>query len=578
VTRRGSLLAMAVLAMVAPPAPGQDVRSAYERGFELERRGNYVAAAEAYREVLRETAGDVEALLGLERVLYELGRPGEVAPWVSAALVLDPDNTVLYGAAVRSWAAAGEPDSVLRFIARWSALEPGSEAPWREWGFSALGRRDRAEARRAYQLGRAHLGRGDALAGELAQLATLDHDWPTAVAEWITAVQAVPGSRAGALSLLGQASLDQRPAVLAELDRHPDRAGAVIGAMLAARWGDPVGGQQRLARAHAQVDSAAARAFGEFLDELRAVSGPEAALARARTFELLASRPGPQAGRYLGDAARAYAEAGDRQAARRLLTRLSGAPAPGGDVATIAQSTLIGVLIAEERLDEAEWRLDTLRPAISMDEADQLTQRLVRGLLRAGRLDRAEAMLVADSSVEGLALRGRARLLRGDLAGASDYFAQAGPYALGRVDATDRVAILALLQVIDQDSVSGIGAAFQALERGDSAGAASGFEAAARRLPAERGGAELLLLAGRLREGTGALREAERLLRAAGDVAASAAAPAARLDLARVLQRSGRREEALVTLEQLILEHPTSAVAPQARRLADTIRGGVPGG
>ena len=63
---------------------------------------------------------------------------------------------------------AKQGDSVSRLVERWASVEPASEAPFREWGFAALARRDRQEARRAYQTGRDRLGRPDALAGEVA--------------------------------------------------------------------------------------------------------------------------------------------------------------------------------------------------------------------------------------------------------------------------------------------------------------------------------------------------------------------------------------------------------------------------
>jgi TolA-binding protein len=45
-----------------------------------------------------------------------------------------------------------------------------------------------------------------------------------------------------------------------------------------------------------------------------------------------------------------------------------------------------------------------------------------------------------------------------------------------------------------------------------------------------------------------------------------------------VLVRQGKQGEAITALEELILEYPESAVAPQARRLLDSVRGGVPKG
>lgn len=54
------------------------------------------------------------------------------------------------------------------------------------------------------------------------------------------------------------------------------------------------------------------------------------------------------------------------------------------------------------------------------------------------------------------------------------------------------------------------------------------------------------------------------------------AAPAAEFRLARVYALTGRRTEAALRLERLILAHPESAVVPQARRLLDQVRGAIP--
>ena len=99
---------------------------------------------------------------------------------------------MVYGVAVRAWTEAGKPDSVQRIVDRWAAIEPGSEAPYREWGFAALAMRDRMNARAAYRLGREKLRKPDALAGELAQLSTYEGDNPQAITEWLTAVRGSP--------------------------------------------------------------------------------------------------------------------------------------------------------------------------------------------------------------------------------------------------------------------------------------------------------------------------------------------------------------------------------------------------
>jgi hypothetical protein len=50
----------------------------------------------------------------------------------------------------------------------------------------------------------------------------------------------------------------------------------------------------------------------------------------------------------------------------------------------------------------------------------------------------------------------------------------------------------------------------------------------------------------------------------------------AELGLAELAWRGGRADEARRRLERLILSYPASAVVPEARRLLDRVRGGVP--
>jgi TolA-binding protein len=84
------------------------------------------------------------------------------------------------------------------------------------------------------------------------------------------------------------------------------------------------------------------------------------------------------------------------------------------------------------------------------------------------------------------------------------------------------------------------------------------------------------LWAGRIELARGRATEAERLFRAADVEEAPATAPAAELELGRLLITLGRRDEAVSTLEHLILTYSGSALVPQARRALDEAKGAVP--
>ena len=214
--RRAWLTIGALLAAVGP-LPGQT--DAMARAFEQERRGNFVAAADAYAEVLRRSPDNLSALLGLERALTPLRREAELAAPAEALLAAAPASVAGYSVAMRGWAAAGRPDSVGSVAARWARAEPGSETPYREWGNTMLAQRDPGGARRAYLAGRERIGDPAALAGELALLAAAENDWESAAREWALAMGRYPGYRLTARNALARAPANKHADVLRQLTR-----------------------------------------------------------------------------------------------------------------------------------------------------------------------------------------------------------------------------------------------------------------------------------------------------------------------------------------------------------------------
>ena len=83
----------------------------------------------------------------------------------------------------------------------------------------------------------------------------------------------------------------------------------------------------------------------------------------------------------------------------------------------------------------------------------------------------------------------------------SSGFRAAGPFAGDREEATERTALLALLQPIEADTLPRAGARRCWRWRGRHRAAVRGPLAARRRLPSGKGGAEIRLLAGRLERG-----------------------------------------------------------------------------
>jgi hypothetical protein len=547
------------------------------RAFELERRGDYAAAADVYRQILGAKPSDVAALLGLERVLVPLNRAGEILPQARVALANGPSNGVVYGVALRAWAALDRPDSMRAVAQQWAAFAPKDEMPYREWGAAALGRGDRQGAIEAYALGRERLNRPDALAAERAQLAAMDGDYGAALHEWVAALRRVPGYRLTAVGAMSQAPEASRPALLRDLGHEDDFVARRLEADLRVRWGDPMGGLKALIDALPQDRGPAVEALRGLVDQLRTQQTPEGKLALARGLEALADRASDaERSRLRLDAAQAYTGAGDRESARRMLSGLAEDRSASGQVAAGASAQLVQVLIAEGQLEEAGKRLADAAPALSADDRESLRLQLVAAWLRDGDVGRAETALGADSTVEALAFAGKIHLFRGDLAGAVDRLRKAGPYAGDRSDATQRTALLALLQPIASDSVPLLGRAMLQLERGDTSHAIGTLEEVSGNLPAAQGGAGLVFLAGRLAAAQRHEDDAERLFRAAAASATPGTAPAAELALGELLLGQNRAADAVTQLEHLILTYPESALVPQARRRLDQARGAVP--
>ena len=85
------------------------------------------------------------------------------------------------------------------------------------------------------------------------------------------------------------------------------------------------------------------------------------------------------------------------------------------------------------------------------------------------------------------------------------------------------------------------------------------------------------LLAGRIEAARGQWEAAERLLRLASDSGGTRPPrPPPNWSFARLLLSLGRTEQAADQLEHLILAYPGSAAVPQARRMLDAARGGIP--
>ena len=574
VSKLAAMFAAAGLALTAR-LPAQAVLGP---AFEHERAGRLAEAASAYLNALKSDPSSVAALLGLERVLPGLNRLPELIPLVQHARAAAPDNALVRGVELRMYASLGEGDSVAAVVRRWAAATPRDESPYREWAIVLQDRRLMDDARRALLQGREALGRPTALAVELAELEQRVGNWEASAREWALAVSANPAQYANAVGQLEGVPEDARPRVQRQLSAPGNpRAQRVAGELLLA-WGDALKGWALFEGTLTPPGPETPALLRRFADRASAIPSPEGRKAQGMALERFADMVPPQlAVRARADATRAFLAAGDRVGARRVLEKMSADSNAPTESQLLAQTAFVQALIDEGQLDSATVRLKALGDNIPVEERQGLQFAVARARIGRGELDQAAALLGNDSSVAALAMRGWVSLYRGRLKEATALFRAAGPYAGDRRDATDRTAMLALLQQIKVDTLPELGAALLKIARGDSAGAVGSLRDAAGRL-ASGGRPDVLLLAGQVAAGltwheAEAMELFDQVIKLGGE---GAAAPAAELSWAKLLVRKGKAGEAIPHLEHLILTYPGSAVIPEARRELERARGAIP--
>jgi tetratricopeptide (TPR) repeat protein len=571
-----NLLLAALLAAVAPgvlTAQTADVAAA----LDLERQGRALDAADRFAVVLRGDPAHAIALRGLERTLQAGGAIERIFPYLERAVAASPDEPLAREIELRVLANLGRDGDLVAAAERWIAARPTAPEPYREWSFLVAQRGDLVRARAILERGQAQVG-GWALTPELAQLAVAAGQWVAAARYWHAAAVG-SGSYANAAGLsLGQVRPEQRAAVLQLLlGELGDAVARRIAADALLAWG-------RAGEAWSLLDAnlppaplEAAAALRRFADRARLVPSPEGARVRGLAYERLAGfLSGPAVQRARIDAARAFADAGDRPAAERLLGDVARDPSTAPPGTADAMSALIGLLADAGRAADAERRLTEWSAAIPESDREDLLRRIAWAWVRAGALDRADSTLGVDSTVAAVALRGWIALFRGDLGGAVARFRDAGPFAGSREEATRRTAAAALAQRLGGVQAPDVGRALLLALQGDTARAIAQLERAAGGFAPAAGRADLLAHAGQLAFESADRRAAPLLHAALAADSAGPTAPAAELGLAELAWRAGRPDEARRRLERVILDYPESAVVPQARRLLDRVRGGVP--
>ena len=566
-----------LLACGAGAAHAQDPSRARAEAVELERQGRFAEAAAAYGAALETQPANVALLAALERVLARIGRLDRMPAPLERAVAAAPEDEIIRGLQFRLGARFGGADSVAAMAARWMAALPFSTMPYREWSRWLAERGDTDGALAVLAEGRRRFGDA-ALAEYTAPALAQTSDWVGAAAQWVLAAAVNPAVLSPASASLGRAPEGAREELLGVLIDDSDPAGRWLAADLMLEWGRPEAGWALLASSLPANRAEGRRLVARFAERAGTIQTTDGLRARGYALERLGQlAEGAAAQRARVQAARAFADAGDLEGARRALSQVTLDLDRESPDAVEAMATLVRVLADAGRVEDAERQYREWEPRFRSGEGQQIRERLAWGWLARAELERAAELIADDSTVAALAIEGWIALYRGDLAGARDRLAAAGPAAQTREATTRSAALLALLEQLDADRLPELGEALLAVAQGDTAKALARLELAARRLPPVAGQGNVLAFAGELALAHRDPAAAETLLLAAlAADPAGASAPAATLKLATVYADAGRNDEARDRLEHLILTFPESAILPEARRLLDRVRGAIP--
>ena len=552
------LLLIGVLGARPQPASAQDQQ--YMSAMELEQEGRFREAAAAYRNAIGRHGAS--ALLGLERVYAELGRSDSLLPILDSVIAADPREGLYRAMLLRTHRFASRSDAMRTAFERWAKDAPGDAAPYREYSRLLLQDGRAAEADSVLQRAQRALGSTRDLETEMAQLRAATGQWELSTQSWRAAVRGAPYLEQAAVFALSPAPEPTRVAVRRVLSAPPAEISARrLLAALELGWGSPREAWQALRSLPADSLSAAAwRDFGE-----RAENSGAWLTARDAFAAVHAWRPSAPVAVRAGYAA---LNGNHPESALELATAAEALE----DSSQAAQSSVplrVRALTLLARPAEAEAAVSAYEAWLPADVRLALLRSVALGWVRAGDVVKARTALATAGTEEDDPAAGWIALYEGDLTTARRVMRASSDLAPGGVTA------LAILARTRAQRSAILGRAFLALARGDSAAAGRDLVQAADSLP---DAASLLLataahLAAARRNEAGAIALWSTILERHTETPEAAEAD---LLWARLLRRNGDSAGAIARLEHLILNYPSSALVPQARRELELARGGIP--
>ena len=581
---RSHALLIATIVTVAAAAPAHAQRSAADRAAHdqlmselarlrqaasYEAAGDYAEAEEITAQVLDANPTSLSGLLTMERVLTAQGRTAEILSAVDRLLAADPKSVIGHQTRLRVLSGLNDVERLEAAIGNWISATPGLETPYREAAVVWRNRGEHARAVAVLEQGRRRIDRSDALALELGDAYAGMNDLDRAADEWSRAV----GDAGRGLMLVER-----------RLQMLPDGGARVIPALVARLSAEPSTFARQRAAAilavEAGLEDAALGALGTLmastppnerealLVELarRADAADLHAVALSAYQGLLTAVPDAPASLAIRTRIAELALlAGDTALAAATYRQLESASAAGSPQRRQAVALRIQLGARDGEIDGAVAEYSSFRASFpDAPELDATAAAVGTVLLEAGRIADAAEVLDGVRGVASAQMRGRLALRNGDLETARHEFISAAPLLRGR-EATAAIAFATLLTRVSARGGELV-AQVMAAEAGGRPEAVRNAATAARKLAAPERAAVLDFLADAA-DGAGLNEDATAIRREIVETLPDThEAPSALLSLARVAAAVPETtDEARVLLEQLIVEYPRSALAPQAR-------------
>lgn len=545
-----------------------------------ESAGDLGGAEAMLRAILEKNPTSLSAVLSLDRVLRMQGRVEQSVPFIEKLLAADPESPIGHQMLVRAYSSLDRLDDLRRAAEAWIEATPKIETPYREIARVWQDRNDHARAVQVLDLGRGRIGRDDALAIELGDAHAALQEYPRAAREYDRAIgkdghgfmlvqRRVVSMRDGGAEILPRLidALVKQPTTLA---RRKAAAQLAIDAGLSER-------AQAIA-----VDAAAAlkgRERERFIVEM-ARKAEGARLPRvaywAYSQMLQASTSAEQQLTLRGRLAELALAMGDTARAAASYRELEASYDAGSPQRRQALALRIQLTAREGKVDEAVREYDAFRVEFpDASELDAIASTIATVLLDRGDLDRAGQIVERVTGARSSLVRGRIGLRRGDVGRAKLELMQSAP-ALHGAEATEAIKLANLLGRVSHVGGDLLARATASASAGNTAEAFGLLFSGARELPGNEPAA-ILQYAAELADRHDMDEEAERARRViVTEYALTPEAPAALLALGRALGLRNELDEARSFLEKLVLDHPRSALLPQARQELDRLQGRIP--